>query len=145
MSQTRDEAAYSTCAIAVDSVLSEIPTVWGRLECLAWLRYHKDDAHNRYALSGSRVSNESLSVVLKERHQELFYQWLQLNLRQQYRDLFEYSLQHSLDAGDLAQLIDSTLQNIVIPDHVPDPARELYWTDLKIVLGLLSTALQRST
>jgi hypothetical protein len=138
-SRPTNESAQRDCAAALDSVLSKIPTAWGRLVFLALLRDKHSGTDYQQVLSAI-FGAETVTALLRQRHQQLFAQWLEWTLEEQRNDLLEYLLQENLDAEGLIQWIDATLRQNQIPDNVIDPARDLFLTDLRTVLLLLRSS-----
>jgi hypothetical protein len=117
--------------------LSQIPTLYGRLAYLASLRDPNSGAYRHYGLSAAFGREES-GKALKQSHERIFSEWLNLTLEDKSGDLRTY----------LQSLDDS--QGIVVghwlkSDHyraqIPDSARpmeiELFHRDLEALLQIL--------
>lgn len=111
-------------------ILAQIPTRFGRLVLLSSLR---DRLTGRYAHPAliEVVGREIADRTLRDRHHQIFTEWLGLNLADQKADLDEY-LRSSR----------STIRELPYRELTPESAheveRQLYVTDLEVLLQLLS-------
>ena len=120
--------------------LSQIPTVYGRLAYLASLRDPNSGAYRHHGLS-TAFGREESAKALKESHERIFSEWLNLALVDKSGDLRTY-----------LQGLDDPQESVVVhwlrSDHyraqIPDSARpmeiELFHTDLEALLRLLKNA-----
>lgn len=120
--------------------LDGIPTLLGRLAYLASLRNPATCVYEHAGLAG-RIGSDEAEALLARSHAEVFRQWLGLKLREQEDELREYF--NSLDAG-AGQIVRNWLTiepySGWIPADSRDAERELFRTDLEIVLAKLRGA-----
>ena len=111
-------------------ILSQIPTIFGRLVYLASLR---DEATGRYVHDGlSRLQgSEEADRTLCHSHQQVFSQWIASSLSDQKEDLDRYLM----EAGGRIQILWSH-RNVVLP-LARDVERQLYLSDFETLLELL--------
>jgi hypothetical protein len=120
--------------------LSQIPTLYGRLTYLASLRDPNSGAYRHHGLSAAFGREES-AKALKQSHERIFSEWLNLALAEKSGDLKTY----------LVSLEDP--QRIVVgywlkSDHyrakIPDSARpmetELFHRDMEALLQIFRNA-----
>ena len=117
--------------------LSQIPSIFGRLAYLSGLR---DGNTGKYVHFGfaQRFSEKEADRTLQRSHRNMFDDWLSFSLEQQKEDLDRY-----LDGLDQDRKV--VLQNWrvfppfanLVPASAKDAERELFLSDLRIVLHLL--------
>jgi hypothetical protein len=135
--RNRGTVGTEKCADFVTHTLWEIPSVFGRLAYLAALRDPENDRYRDHILARA-FGPEQAHRALKHTHQEVFRQWLCFGLEQQKADVARY-----LSAGKLAEraILDvwteMTLYHSLVPLGVMDPERELFLSNLGIVLTLI--------
>jgi hypothetical protein len=111
-------------------ILAHIPTRFGRLVFLSSLR---DGMTGRYAhpslieIAGREIADRTLS----HNHHRIFTEWLGLNLSDQKEDLDQYLRTSRIAPADVPyrELTPATAHQV---------ERQLYLTDLEILLQLLS-------
>lgn len=111
------------------SILSRIPTIFGRLVFLASLR---DPASGRYRHESLAplFAPEEVDRTLRSSHQQVFQQWISAGLAEQKADLDEYL---STAGGPRYAL---PYRNLT-PAAAREVERQLYLTDLETLLELL--------
>jgi len=120
--------------------LSQIPTLYGRLDYLASLRDPNSGAYRHHGLSLAFGRDES-SNALKQSHERTFSEWLSLPLAGKSADLKSY-----LDSLDDPQgiVVDHWLRSDHYLARIPDSARpmesELFRRDVEALLQILRNA-----
>jgi hypothetical protein len=120
--------------------LSQIPTLYGRLAYLASLRDPNSGVYRHHGLS-TAFGREESAKALKQSHERIFSEWLNLALAEKSGDL-----------GNYLRGLDDPQGSVVVhwlrSDHyraqIPDSARpmecELFQTDLEALLRMLKNA-----
>jgi len=119
------------------NTLSQIPTLFGRLVYLSSLRDANSGTYDHYGLAQVFGAKEA-DRTLRQSHTQAFAAWLNLNLEQQKSDLEDY-------LAGLEDDINSILGNWIrlapyrnlIPARAREVERQLYLTDLEVVIELL--------
>jgi len=122
-----------------ERTLAKIPSLFGKIVYLASLRNENTGKYQHFGLSQA-YSDEAADLVLRESHEESFHKWLTFPLEPQKRDLEEYL--QGLD-DDLRTVLD-TWRTIapyrqLIPVRATEAERELYVSDLELILELLQS------
>ena len=119
------------------NTLSQIPTLFGRLVYLSSLRDSNSGVYDHYGLAQIFGTKEA-DRTLRQSHTQAFSAWLNLNLEQQKNDLEDYltGLEEDVDAI-LATWIRLAPYRNLIPARAREVERQLYLTDLEVVLELL--------
>ena len=127
----RLELGRSPAGDVFRKMLTQIPTVFGRLVYVAGLR---DSAglYSHRALN-QIISDSEASQTLRHCHHQVFSQWISYTLAEQKADLDEYlaSSKHPLNTLDLI------FCRSLIPQAAHEVERLLYLTDLETLLELL--------
>jgi hypothetical protein len=125
--------------------LAKIPSAFGKIVYLASLRNENTGKYQHFGLS-QIYSDEDADLVLRESHEEAFREWLTFSLEPQKTDLEEYL--SGLD-DDRATVLDawSTLAPYrrLIPARATEAERELYVSDLELILELLRSGSSSAT
>src|ERR1700732_1559564 len=111
--------------------LSQIPTLFGRLAYLASLRDPNSGAYRHHGLSAAFGREES-ARALKESHERIFSEWLNLALVDKSGDLRTYL--QSLDdrqGSVVVHWLRSNHYRAQIPDSARPMESELFHTDLE--------------
>jgi len=120
--------------------LSQLPTVYGRLAYLASLRDPNSGAYRHYGLSAAFGREES-GKALKQSHERVFSEWLNLTLAEKSLDLMTYL--QSLD-DPRRTVVGHWLRSEHYRAQIPDSARpmeiELFHRDLEALLLILRNA-----
>jgi hypothetical protein len=120
--------------------LSQIPTVYGRLAYLASLRDSNSGVYRHHGLSAAFGREES-GKALKQSHDGVFSEWLNLALAEKSRDLRTY-LQGLDDPQGI--VVGHWLRSEHYRAQIPDSARpmeiELFHRDLEALLQILRNA-----
>lgn len=125
------------CAQSVAFVLGKIHTRFGKLAYVVALLDTESAIRYRRQLSSS-YGEEVVESVLRERHQQLFTEWLLMTLDAQKTDLSEYLLRKNIDrSAGLERWISQILNDKFVPDSTIGPSRDLFWADLQTVLMLI--------
>lgn len=119
------------------NTLSQIPTLFGRLVYLSSLRDSNSGIYEHYGLAQVFGAKEA-DRTLRQSHSQAFASWLNLNLEQQKSDLEDYlaGLEEDINAI-LANWIRLAPYRNLIPARAREVERQLYLTDLEVVLELL--------
>jgi hypothetical protein len=119
------------------NTLSQIPTLFGRLVYLSSLRDSNSGTYQHYGLAQVFGVKEA-DRTLRQSHTQAFASWLNLNLEQQKSDLEDYlaGLEEDIEAI-LANWIRLAPYRNLIPARAREVERQLYLTDLEVVLELL--------
>ena len=125
--------------------LAKIPSAFGKIVYLASLRNENTGKYQHFGLS-QIYSDEDADIVLRESHEEVFREWLTYSLEPQKNDLEEYL--GGLD-DDRNTVIEawSTLEPYrqLIPVRATQAERELYVSDLELILELLRSGSSSAT
>jgi hypothetical protein len=119
------------------NTLSRIPTQFGKLAYLASLRDSNSGIYRHHGLSMVFGRDES-NRVLRENHEQVFFEWLNLPMSGKSADLMDYVT--SLE--DPAQTVLSHwFRSKAYSSHVPSAAREmereLFVTDLEALIEII--------
>jgi hypothetical protein len=127
---TRLEPAQGPAAEVGRRIVAHIPTRFGRLVFLHSLR---DAASGRYShpVLNEKYGRETADRALSHAHHQTLMEWLRLNLADQKDDLDEYLRIAGANAADLPY-------REFLPPSARDVERQLYLTDLEVVLHLIS-------
>ena len=119
------------------NTLSQIPTLFGRLVYLSSLRDTNSGTYEHYGLAQVFGAKEA-DRTLRQSHSQAFVAWLNLNLEQQKADLEDYlaGLEENI-SGILANWIRLAPYRNLIPARAREVEKQLYLTDLEVVLELL--------
>ena len=123
------QSARTPATVVWRKILSQIPTVFGRLAYLASLR---DTTSGRYSHDTlvRLLGPESADRTLCHSHHQVFSEWLGFSLAEQKSDLDEY-----LHAAGSPR--DAPHYRNLVPPTARDVERQLYLTDLETLLELL--------
>ncbi len=117
--------------------LSQIPTLFGRLQYLASLRDPNTGQYQHFGLS-QRFGEGVAETTLRESHLRVFAEWLYLHLERQKADIEEYL--EGLE-GERKAILASWIRLNSLPACVPaeirDVERKLFLSDLQTILELL--------
>jgi hypothetical protein len=118
--------------------LSRIPTILGRLAYLASLRNANSGQYEHFGLA-QRIGSGEVDRLIRRSHLVLFQQeWLCFGLQRQKQELEDYF--DGLD-GDKREIVANWLSiepySGWIPADSRDVERQLFLTDLQIVLDLV--------
>lgn len=119
------------------NMISEVPTIWGRLVYLASLRDENSGAYRHYALE-KRFPPDECHQFLQQRHRTVFYEWLGLTLREQREDLLESWQELAANLPTVLTTWDKLEPyRLYLPAETSHGDRELFLTDLRTLLDLL--------
>jgi hypothetical protein len=120
----------------LQAMLSQIPTLFGRLEFLASLRNSRSGAYE-HAVLIQVIDREELDRLLRYQHRQVFTQWLASSLEEQKTDLtaFLNSPDRSGGAGEGLSRLAAHAE--LVPPGARPVERQLYFTDWETLLGLL--------
>jgi len=123
------------------NTLSRIPSIFGRLVYLSSLRDLNSGIYRHHGLS-ALFGREESSRALRESHQAVFQEWLNLPLREQYEDLKGY-LAGQEDPAPLivANWIKTGSYRALLPAIAKVVEIELFSSDLKALLEILTNEL----
>jgi hypothetical protein len=126
------------------NTLSGIPTAYGRMVYLASLRDLNSGVYRHHGLSVVFGRDES-AKALKENHEQVFADWLNLSLAAKYKDLLAY-LTSAEDPPRL--VIEHWLRSKVYRAQPPNSARtmerELFVQDMEVLLETIRNGLSDS-
>ncbi len=117
--------------------LSQIETVFGRLEYLASLRNTHTGRYEHFGL-GQRFGAEASEAALRHSHEQVFGDWVSFPLQAQKQEIHKY-----LEGREeqLAEIISSWLRVKPFASWVPAKTRTserlLFLTDLDVLLELI--------
>jgi len=117
--------------------LSQIPTLFGKLVYLSSLRNSNTGAYEHFGFA-QRFSSREADRTLKTSHLNMFADWLSFSLEQQQRDLETYLAGLPENKRTVLanwRLIPPFLN--LIPAPAKQPERDLFLSDLQLVLTLL--------
>lgn len=117
--------------------LSKIGTAYGRLVYLAALRDANSGMYRHYGLSAAFGREES-SKALKQSHEEVFQNWLNLSMSERSVDLRSY-LATLEDTPDIVveEWLRSRVYRIQIPTSASEAQKRHFLHDLKALLEIL--------
>lgn len=117
--------------------LSQIPSVFGRLVYLSSLRNSNTGSYEHHGFA-QMYGDEQSDRTLRQSHSEAFSKWLCFDLEQQKADLDLYL--SSLGAN-MRTIIEAWLRlspyRHLVPASARPPDRQLYLSDMEILLTLL--------
>lgn len=117
--------------------LSQIETVFGRLEYLSTLRNHHTGRYEHYGLE-QRVGAERSEATLRRSHEALFMDWLGFALETQKGEIEVYL---STREETVEEILSSWLRvrpfNTWVPASARNAERQLFLSDLNVVLELI--------
>jgi hypothetical protein len=111
-------------------VLAHVPTRFGRLVLLNSLRDRLTGRYYHSALTES-VGREAADRTLCHHHHQIFTEWIALSLSDQKADLYEYLRMSGVAVSQIPY-------RELAPASAHEVERQLYLTDLEILLQLLS-------
>jgi len=122
--------------------LSQIPTLYGRLSYLASLRDLNSGIYRHHGLA-AMFGREKSNRALRESHEEVFREWLNLLMREKKLDL----ARHFAGLEDpLSVVVEHMLSSRVYHGQVPASARnmerDLFCTDLEVLLETIRNGLK---
>jgi hypothetical protein len=118
-------------ASLLERALAEVPTTWGKLVRISRFRVPGSDEYAHADLA--RIVSHDVAVKAVRRvHERLFYDWLRLNLEEQYKDLAEYVE----EAGKVGDPKPSDHWESLVPPTASAAERALFETDLSVVLEM---------
>ena len=121
--------------------LSQIPTVYGRLAYLSALRDPNSGIYRHHGLAALFGRDES-SRALRESHEQVFLSWIGLSMREKKLDLGRhFSTLDEPAPAVLEYLIRSRSYTSQSPASVPAMERELFCTDLEVLLETIRNGL----
>ena len=118
------------------NTLQQIPTIFGRLVYLSSLRNHSS-GHYEHELLARVFGNEDADHALRNKHRQIFSEWLERSLDEQKNDLLEYLGGFSTAAEPAAEVERSLPYRNLIPPAAREVERLLYLTDLETLFDLL--------
>ena len=117
--------------------LEGVPTLIGRLSYLSSLRAGDAGTYQHYGIA-QRIGEHETSALIGRSHVDAFRSWLQLDLREQKREVEQYLFTgEGGGAEGLASWLALQAWLLWIPADSRDVERELYRGDMMIVLELL--------
>jgi hypothetical protein len=116
------------------NTLSKVPTQFGKLAYLASLRDPNSGIYRHHGLSMVFGRDES-SRVLRETHEQAFFEWLNLSLADKSADLLEYltSLEDPVPTV-LSHWFHSKPYSGQVPSATREMERELFLKDLEALI-----------
>ena len=117
--------------------LSSIPSVFGRLVCLAGLRDPNSGRYKHYGLA-TAFGREESSAALRDSHRQVFREWLKLGLPEKSADLFEYLLGLDEIHADVAtQWLHSGYLDGLPPEAATRAQRAHFRQEVELLLELI--------
>ena len=117
--------------------LSQVHSSFGKIVYLASLRNENTGRYEHFGLA-QIYSDAAADAVLRRSHDVVFREWLGYSLEEQKRDLENYLETMADDRGTVLNtwLTLSPYQRL-LPASASEAERELYITDLELILELL--------
>lgn len=126
----------SPCCDFVRRAISTIPTLFGRLTCVAALREPESGCYRHNAAVGTFEPHE-VDEVLRREHLEVFEAWLCLNLGQQAADLAAYLDEHLENRSEaISKWTQELPYTALIPGAALEAQRALFRSDLEMLLNI---------
>lgn len=119
-----------------NQILERASSPFGKLVLLSSLLCNRRaGAYHHPALDGV-VPSCFASLVLRRNHEQVFATWLELILEEQWKEMREYLA--SPEVGEVAWAKEpKEFWETLIPESARQPERELFLSDLKLILSLL--------
>ena len=120
-----------------DRTLAQISSTFGKIAYLTSLRNENSGRYEHFGLA-QIYSEDEADLVLRQSHEEVFREWLNYPLEPQVRDVEKY-LDSIEDERDTVLGTWLTLEPYrrLLPAGTSEAERDLYVTDLQLVLDLL--------
>lgn len=140
MSRTKEEKGFDRSAVADlwRRTLSQIPTTFGRLVYLASLRDSNTGIYKHYGLA-QHFGEDVAEPALRQSHSHTFSEWLAYSLEEQKVDLDLYL--SGIDS-DRKSILETWIRlkpySNLIPSATLEVERRLYYSDLEVLLELLT-------
>jgi len=120
--------------------LSSIPTTYGKLTCLAALRDPNSGQYRHYGLSAAFGREES-AAALRQSHQQVFREWLNLPLPSKSSDLKEFLSGLDEESSAVASnWLRSGYIETLAPDRATRAQRAQFRQEVEILLELIRNA-----
>jgi hypothetical protein len=116
-----------------ERIIGQAPGDFGRLVLMSSLLAGRVGEYHHPALDNhvpATVANE----VLRSSHEQVFSRWLELVLEEQWKAVSEYLAAKPADGADVPR--GRSLEKLIPPRAGP-PQRELFLSDLELVLSLI--------
>ena len=118
-----------------NQILERASGAFGKLVLLSSICNGRAGTYHHSALDGV-VPSCLASLVLRRNHEQVFSMWLELILEEQWKEISEY-----LTAPEAAEVIRGKAPKepweALIPEAARQPERELFLSDLELILSLL--------
>ena len=120
-----------------ECTLAQISSTFGKIAYLTSLRNENSGRYEHFGLA-QIYSEDEADLVLRQSHEEVFREWLNYPLEPQVRDVEKYldSIEAERDTVLETWLTLEPYQRL-LPAGASEAERELYVTDLQLVLELL--------
>ena len=120
-----------------ERTLAQISSTFGKIAYLTSLRNENSGRYEHFGLA-QIYSEDEADLVLRQSHEEVFREWLNYPLEPQVRDVEKYldSIEAERDTVLETWLTLEPYQRL-LPAGASEAERELYVTDLQLVLELL--------
>ena len=124
-----------------ERTLDQISSTFGKIAYLTSLRNENSGRYQHFGLA-QIYSEDEADQVLRESHKEVFREWLNYALEPQARDIETYldSIEDDRDTV-LATWLTLEPYRRLVPAEASEAERDLYVTDLQLVLDLLRNEL----
>lgn len=118
-----------------DQILEQASGAFGKLVLLSSICNGRAGTYHHSALDGV-VPSCLTSLVLRRNHEQVFSMWLELILEEQWKEISEYVA--APEAGEVTRgKVPEEPWEALIPQAARQPERELFLSDLKLILSLL--------
>lgn len=117
--------------------LSQVRSTFGKVAYLASLRNENTGRYEHFGLA-QIYSDDDANAVLRQSHDDVFREWLGYSLEEQKRDLENYFETMGDDRGTVLNTwLTLSPYRRLLPAKASEAERELYITDLELILELL--------
>ena len=117
--------------------LSQIRSTFGKIVYLASLRNENTGRYEHFGLA-QIYNDDDADAVLRQNHDDVFREWLGYSLEPQKRDLENYFETIENDRGTVLNTwLTLSPYRRLLPASASEAERELYITDLELILELL--------
>jgi hypothetical protein len=119
--------------------LGRIPTIYGKLFYLSSLRDRNTGTYRHHGLSGA-FGREEAATALRETHERIFREWINLGLSEKYADLTQYLAALEIPRKEAIRHWHQTgVHQACVPPGATGAEKDYYSSDLTAVLAMLSS------
>jgi hypothetical protein len=118
-----------------DRILEQAPGAFSKLVLVSSLCERRAGEYHHPALDAA-VPSSVANQVLRDSHEQVFSRWLELILEEQWKEVSEYLVTEAAEPAASGVSAGKPLEAL-IPPTTREPQRELFLSDLQLVLSLL--------